>query len=414
MIAVTTTRLPTTIRKHTLIMLAFSVLLFSAGGGTFRFPAISAALWLVTYASILFWITRAPGPAFRAIRAAWPLLLIPLIALISPLWSVDPARSVIAATQLLFTLLLAIRLAAILPPRAAFTALFIAQTAGIALSLANAATGALPPAFEPHGPMLGIYVQKSWMGKAAFWWAFSAIALGVWYRWSAVALTITALGILLAVRAESVTALLAFSSIGVLLTFTATRRLPATLRIGLPLAAVILAISLTLIWGVTGGSSGDVLAAMGKSSTLTGRTVLWQIGYEAWADHPILGTGYGAFWSSSTFAWEVGFVHAHVDDGLAGFHNAYVEAFVALGVLGGGIFLALVTVTFRRLIRWYLATRSTEAAVWSAATLAIALMGCMDDYFFRQHAPHLIFFAMAFLYSAPARWQRAEGLGKTL
>ncbi|QHQ36416.1 O-antigen ligase family protein [Algicella marina] len=394
------------IRRSTIAVLATAVLLFAGNGATFRFPAANAAVWLSAYAAVLYWLARTPGPALRSLRAAWPLLLLPLLALASPLWSVNPPRSAAAAFQLLMTMLIAIRIAGLLGPRAIFTALFIAQSAGLALSLANAATNALPPAWEVHGPLLGIYVQKGWMGKAAFWWAFSATALGLWYRHLPLALAATALAAALALKAESVLALLAFAAIGLMLLFATARRLPPTLGPALPLGAATLALGLAAIANLTGGDLvSATLDGLGKSGTLTGRTVLWDIGLGAWSDSPLLGTGYGAFWSSATYAWEIAFVHATVDSGLAGFHNAYVEALVSLGLAGAVLFAVLIVATLQRLTRWYLATTSPDATIWLAACAAILLMGLMDDYFFRQHAPHLVLFAAAFLHADPARWR---------
>ncbi|MFZ8379515.1 hypothetical protein ACO1LW_13610, partial [Staphylococcus aureus] len=42
----------------------------------------------------------------------------------------------------------------------------------------------------------------------------------------------------------------------------------------------------------------DVLDFLGRDVTLTGRTILWNWGIEVWAQRPILGWGYGAYFAT--------------------------------------------------------------------------------------------------------------------
>lgn len=390
------------IRRKSAALAALALLLFAANGGTFRVPALSSLIWLAAYGAVLLWVAQRPYQALRQIGAAWPLLALGALALASMIWSVNPARSLTAAVQLTMTLLIAVRLAAVFSPREIFTALFLAQSLGIAASLANAATGALPPAYEAHGPLIGIYVQKSWMGKAAFWWAFSAAALALWHRVPLLALPAILLGLGLAFAAKSFLAILAFGAIGLLALLALARRLPRRARLALPMGAAVLFLAGGLIWSATGGSLvAEGLGAAGKSTTLTGRTILWEIGMRAFGDAPLTGVGYGAFWHSAEYALDVRFVHANVDHGLLGFHNAYVEALVSLGAVGGSVFAWLIASTLWRLSVWLRRAESPDAAILLSSCFAILIIGFFDDYFFRQHAPHLILFAMAWIYATP-------------
>jgi exopolysaccharide production protein ExoQ len=72
--------------------------------------------------------------------------------------------------------------------------------------------------------------------------------------------------------------------------------------------------------------------AIGKDSTLTGRTELWAMVTEAIADRPWLGWGYAAFWetdaSPSRSIWEL------IRWDAPGSHNGYMEIWLGLCILG--------------------------------------------------------------------------------
>ncbi len=78
-----------------------------------------------------------------------------------------------------------------------------------------------------------------------------------------------------------------------------------------------------------------VLNMFGKDSTLTGRTYLWEQGWNAAQQSPLLGVGYAAYWvqgfSEAERLWNEFFI-----TGRAGFHfhNTYIETLVELGYIG--------------------------------------------------------------------------------
>ena len=88
--------------------------------------------------------------------------------------------------------------------------------------------------------------------------------------------------------------------------------------------------------------------AMGRSdnpeslTTLTGRVPLWT---QCWAlaqNHILMGHGYGAFWTED-HAWEVS-----IEQGWPVFagHNAYMDYLLELGIIGLGVYLALLVTGF--------------------------------------------------------------------
>jgi exopolysaccharide production protein ExoQ len=86
------------------------------------------------------------------------------------------------------------------------------------------------------------------------------------------------------------------------------------------------------------------VAAMGRRehlSSLTGRLPLWEEVWKAAEKRPLAGHGYGGFWGeknvlkySSIFAWHI--PHAH---------NGFLDLMLAVGVIGGLLYLAWVVAT---------------------------------------------------------------------
>jgi O-antigen ligase len=68
-----------------------------------------------------------------------------------------------------------------------------------------------------------------------------------------------------------------------------------------------------------------------EGGTLTGRTVIWEAGFEAFLDSPLIGNGYASFSAA---------VQPRLGRG-RGAHNAYLSVAVGSGIIGLGLFLAL-------------------------------------------------------------------------
>ncbi|UCI19641.1 O-antigen ligase family protein [Mesorhizobium sp. B2-1-8] len=85
-----------------------------------------------------------------------------------------------------------------------------------------------------------------------------------------------------------------------------------------------------------------VLGLFGKDSTLTGRTYLWEQGWDAAMRSPILGVGYAAYWvqgfAEAERLWNEFYITTRTG---FHFHNTYVEALVELGFTGA-VLLSLI------------------------------------------------------------------------
>jgi O-antigen ligase len=101
-----------------------------------------------------------------------------------------------------------------------------------------------------------------------------------------------------------------------------------------------------------------------------GRAAIWeQAGYYI-SEHPILGCGYGSFWTearvkeiSTTLRWGVGSAH-----------SAYVDCFVSLGLVGLGLYISVLLGGVARSFALYGASRR-PALAFSGTLLILCLVG---------------------------------------
>lgn len=76
-------------------------------------------------------------------------------------------------------------------------------------------------------------------------------------------------------------------------------------------------------------ATDPILAAVGRDSTLTDRTLIWELVADLGWERPWLGAGYGAFWTSSA-AYVFGDRWYEIDHA----HNGYVDLWLELGFIG--------------------------------------------------------------------------------
>lgn len=398
-------------RSSTVQIFVTALIFFVAHGGSYRMGG-GLMVWMLAYGLTALWVLRAPARASRMIVQAWPIFVIPLFALASTVWSVDSGRTFSAAIQLVMTTLISLRIAQTMPMKHVLYALALATGTGVVLSVLNMLIGFLPPVYEVNKALLGIFSQKTFMGKAAFWTSLSIVGICALHRIPLVGLIVTFATFPLASLALSVTGTMGYTFVALLFLLLQVRFLPAKIRVGLPLLIAALTVIFTAIYTLTGGNPiADVLALAGKGTTLTGRTVLWAIGYDVWFDSPIAGVGFNAFWTSAEYEPMVRFIDTYIDEGLNGFHNGYVEVSVGLGIVGLIYLIGMMGVTAGRLVRWYFVHRTVDAAVWLCIFLAIAVLALVEDSFFKPHSAHYMLIVISYSIarnSVSLNWQTKE------
>lgn len=116
----------------------------------------------------------------------------------------------------------------------------------------------------------------------------------------------------------------------------------------------------------------DVLIALGRDPSLTGRTIVWERVLTAISERPLLGFGYGAFWND--WSGRFGELWKQTDFWVPGqAHNTYLDMWVNLGIIG--VILLVITVVINYMLAVNRArTTDTEHDLWPALYLTFLLV----------------------------------------
>lgn len=89
-----------------------------------------------------------------------------------------------------------------------------------------------------------------------------------------------------------------------------------------------------------------IILSLGRDSSLTGRTEIWNDIMEIAAKNPLFGTGYGAFWIGNLThnLWDKYYFQ------LKSAHNGYLDIYLELGAVGLFFLLVLIFVTFKNIL----------------------------------------------------------------
>ncbi len=299
---------------------------------------IGAAIFLSAAVALM---ALRPAQSARDLVRFAPLLVFPLFAMISTIWSDAPERTLRGAIQLMLTIMTAIIVCRRVSGPTLLTTLF----AGYAL-ICLASLSELPTAISRGVPMVGLFDSKNQFAFVAHLLFALGLAVLADRRHHALlrlgALASIALAILFVVLAQSAGAR---ASVAVtLVTFPAVLllgRVRPSLRIVIVLAvAVTLAVALAFLTDILAAWTDFQVHVLKKDTTLTGRTYLWDVAARIIAERPLLGHGYYAFWRHGNIdaegLWRWGGIGNRSG---FNFHNILVEMKVDLGWVGASIFL---------------------------------------------------------------------------
>ncbi len=135
-------------------------------------------------------------------------------------------------------------------------------------------------------------------------------------------------------------------------------------------------------------ADGGLLKALGRNTTLTGRTALWDLVLGT-ANNRVVGTGYESFWLGPRIEhiWSVYWWHPNEA------HNGYIEVLVNLGWIGVGLLVLLLAAGYRNVM----ATVRREPAVGGLmlAYFVIAVVYNCTESAMRLLNPIWFFFLLA-------------------
>jgi len=327
----------------------FILLLFATGAGQafFANPDMSStgtgqpvteAIFALIYFLVILFLVKYRTAALRLMLTETWLAALCLWAMASVAWSVNPEESLRRALALIGTTIAGLYLGLHFEPKQQLK--LIAYAIGLGAIASVVVIIAVPSVGITSDGIQGVYNLKNSLGRMMSLGAlcFALLVLGERRR-RAVGIVMFLLCGALLVLSKSATAIVVTILMMALLPFRTvlylrSRQLLAAGAILIPLAAA--------ATFCVAESSQEILRALGRSSSLSGRIPLWRLVLTSISDHPICGYGFTAFWDSwkgervsDTVKWGAAVPHAH---------NGFLEIWLGLGLIG----LALILINLLR------------------------------------------------------------------
>ena len=247
-------------------------------------------------------------------------------------------------------------------------------TFGIAIILSFIFAIALPKfgimGASHQGKWRGIFSHKNGLGQIMVYSTLVFLFLAYQHRKYKLlmftGMSLSILLLLLSVSTSSIVNLLILICIFfVLYTF----RLPYLLMI--PVIVLIVTMGEAFyFWSID--NAGVLFNSVGKDSTLTGRTELWQLTIDMIWQQPLLGYGYGGFWRGLNGA-ESGYILRAVSWTPSHPHNGYLQLLLDLGILGILVFFGGIFTTLIRSLKFLRSTKTVDA-LWPIVHIAQILL----------------------------------------
>ena len=288
---------------------------------------------LLYYPEIFYFLTRNKK-----------VVLYPILALISSIWSSVSSLSLWYGFQLSVTVATAIFMGIIATPRQIVRGVFISVAFIIIASVISGRKG--PSAIGPV--LIGITGSKSIIAGCGVLLVGAGVAILFDRKQPLVlrllSLPLTPVGFYYALHVDSASSKITVLALPIAtLGFLALRYFSHTVRWALVGLALVFTISVTLVivgtTDLTKNLDQKVLSSLHKDRTLTGRTVMWAKA-DAWIEKsPVIGHGYRAFWSSGS-SDSMGILHSQGLTDFRGFqlHNTVREIRVDTGWIGAIVF----------------------------------------------------------------------------
>lgn len=292
-------------------------------------------LLMALYALGLVSVVVRPIGSLQLIRRSLPLWLLVLFALLSAFWSGDMPLTAVRGLGLLGAALFGIYIANRFDVREIERILLWSFACIVLLNIAVALV--LPG----HGVMKGwhagswqgLYSQKNHLGRISVLATLAFLLLGVrqarYFPRKVLYLAYGFLALFTLYKANSATGLVVLAGVATILLIVALVRKGrrAFMLMGLGLISA-------LFWiGVDTPSVVDVpIESLGRDATLSGRTEVWAAAMDMLALRPVVGYGFGGFWTG----WDgpAGYVWAKASWTPADSHNGYLDTLLDLGVVG--------------------------------------------------------------------------------
>lgn len=327
------------------------IMLAPVSGEQVKLPGLEKLVWLgADLAALAFLVLRRDlGSTLFGSRPI--ILLWPALAILSATWSLTPGISVYHGVQLLATIVAGIALRATMGLSGIVRIVFLGLLGGQILSVV---LGVAAPGLTRglSGEWSGVYSHKNVLGGLMSLQLLCAACLFLqgWQRALTGAAFLGALALL--ASSHSATALVAGAlGLAPLSVIIAWRQ--GNLVTGVCLGFAIALAGIGILVAATYGAdlSARLLSDLGKDTTLTGRTILWQFGIDQFWREPVIGIGYKAYWESPITT--APYLHFTTQQKLWFFHNNFIDVAVAFGILGLIVFTGVMLDTARRVVQHF-------------------------------------------------------------
>jgi exopolysaccharide production protein ExoQ len=362
-------------RDHWLVDVGIVLLAFAPAIFVSVIGKLTAVLMLASLPAIL-WLRHERLPAVMV--RCWPLLLLPLFALLSTAWSIRPGATGYYAFLYLVTVLLGVLLGSALDRRATLIGLFIAVQGYNVLSFLTGDMVAWGGGRMGNSAFAGLAGSKNMagqLGAVGLLIALATVALGVRRRaWTLTGLAAASVPVACWILwfAHATGALVAGSVSALCLTlWLLSAGLPQATRgalLVLGALAVLVALATQSIW--LPALFELVLTSSGKDAGLTGRADLWRKADTLIAQRPWVGLGYNGFWVPGNLDAEALWRMFGIRNrGGFNFHNSFRHVAVELGY--AGLILYLVPAAVASLSNFLRALRTTDPLQTLACGLTV-------------------------------------------
>ncbi|MEP1144659.1 MAG: O-antigen ligase family protein [Henriciella sp.] len=329
----------------------------------------------------------------------WWIFPMPILAILSFTWSDYPSASMRFGLFFLLSPLILIILSAILTERQILRALFFCALAGTGLAITE--LGAIMSTqTSAYLGQKNFYAMKMMIGMiAGFAMAMNKNENSILRL---LGLALIPIDLFLVLAADSATSMvLSFLALFLLIfaqIFWVSSRGVQGLRAFVAVFSVFVvsAGALVALGALSGALIGDGLSAVGKDTTFTGRTALWEQAERTSADNPILGVGVGAFWQYDVGAAQTLALNDNREAGTAlGFHNTYWETRVHLGFVGLFFLLLSFAMIIWKSTKSFLMEATLERAAFFVAVLITMSMTFTESFLFGYFQPSIYIFQLA-------------------
>jgi len=381
------TAFPPASLKHEQGVRTDTLIAAAALGSLFLLPILASRAPLIFLSFGAYLMARRPASTIDALVRNWYILLLPLYALASTLWSAEPGLSMRYGAQLLLTFMIGIVIAHRV---SAYTFLAISFWTSVPIILLSVLFGGA----RLDGIALGVFAAKN-----AYATAISMFA-------------IAALGVLLAREADRLTRLaglfgtiispallLSAQSSGAIVTTLITVGSFSMFVIGGWLSSYERRGYFTLLFAIFAVISLLVvifhqqlltmlLEVFDKDTTITGRTELWEIGSNLISERPFFGLGFQSFWVQNTPDAEELWAYFKIDARTGfHFHNTYISIGVELGLIGIALTAILLFSSLARSVQWAVKEPYATASYFVAFAVLIAARSMVEvDVFYQFSA----------------------------